>query len=90
MGLPILLASPAGEASQIIAEDGAGLWIPAGDPAALAEAATRLMSDNALRRTLAARSRIAAQSHSREHQAELVLACLKEIGCTPAGAPATS
>jgi glycosyltransferase involved in cell wall biosynthesis len=90
MGLPILLVSPAGEASQVIAEDGAGLWIPAGDPAALAEAATRLLSDDTLRRALAARSRTAAQSHSRERQAELVLACLQESGCTPDGAPATS
>jgi glycosyltransferase involved in cell wall biosynthesis len=79
MGLPILLVSPAGEASRIIAEDGAGIWTPAGDPAAVAAAAKQLMLDDTLRRTLAARSLVAAQSHSRERQAELVLACLKEI-----------
>ncbi len=88
MGLPILLVSPAGEASRIIAEDGAGIWSPAGDPAGLAAAATRLMADDALRGGLAARSRAAAKSHSRERQAELVLACLREIAGDPAGTPA--
>ena len=79
MGLPILLVAPAGEASRIIAEDGAGLWCPAGVPEALAAASRQLMSDDALRGALAARSRNAAQSHSRERQAELVLACLSDI-----------
>lgn len=37
------------------------------------------MNDDALRGALAARSRSAAQTHSRERQAELVLACLSDI-----------
>src|SRR6185437_7866433 len=36
VGLPILLVAPAGEARCILEESGAGLWVPAGDPAALA------------------------------------------------------
>src|SRR5260221_1395926 len=42
MGLPIILVAPAGEASQIIADDDAGLWGPAGTPPSLAEAAAQL------------------------------------------------
>jgi glycosyltransferase involved in cell wall biosynthesis len=77
MGLPILLVSPAGEASQILTEDGAGLWVPAGDPAALAEAALRLARDGELRRRHAARGLAGAQQHTRERQAADVIAVLK-------------
>jgi glycosyltransferase involved in cell wall biosynthesis len=80
MGLPILLVSPEGEASRIIAEDGAGLWCPAGDPAALAEAAKKLMLDDGLRRRLAAASCAKAPTHTREEQALKVIAVLKELG----------
>jgi glycosyltransferase involved in cell wall biosynthesis len=69
MGLPILLASPSGEASRIVEQDGAGLWVPAGDPAALAAATTRLLLDEELYRRLAAASAAAAPGHSREAQA---------------------
>jgi putative colanic acid biosynthesis glycosyltransferase WcaI len=79
MGLPILLVAPAGEASQIIAEDGAGIWCPAGDPAALAAAAIQLMLDDDLCRNLAYQSQAAARKHTREEQAALVLDNLKKI-----------
>jgi colanic acid biosynthesis glycosyl transferase WcaI len=42
MGLPILLVAPDGEARRIVEADGAGLWVPAGQPQALAEAVRRL------------------------------------------------
>ena len=32
MGLPILLATPEGEASRILAEEDAGVWVPSGNP----------------------------------------------------------
>ncbi len=77
MELPILLAAPKGEASRIIEEDRAGLWVPAEDPAALAGAVVRLMGDDALRRGLAERSHRAAPSHSRENQARRMIRVLE-------------
>jgi glycosyltransferase involved in cell wall biosynthesis len=79
MGLPILLAAPDGEARCILEGSGAGLWVPAGDPAALAAAVRRLAADAALRQRLAAASLAAAPRHSREQQARSVLDALSEI-----------
>ena len=69
MGLPVLLAAPVGEAGRILEADGAGMRVPAEDPAALAEAVTRLKSDGEGRRAIAERCLAAAARHSREHQA---------------------
>jgi colanic acid biosynthesis glycosyl transferase WcaI len=79
MGLPILLVSPAGEASQILVEDGAGLWVPAGDPSALADGVRRLFKNPSLCRALALRSLAAAQDYTRERQAELFIAALEQV-----------
>src|SRR5260221_2828501 len=79
MGLPILLVSPAGEASRILAEDGAGIWIPAGDPAALVGAVGRLFEQVALRRQLTERCLAAATHQTRERQAELFIAALEKV-----------
>lgn len=73
MGLPILLASPPGEASAILEADKAGLWVAAGRPDDLAGAARKLADDAALRRSLAEASLAAAPRHSREHQARRML-----------------
>jgi glycosyltransferase involved in cell wall biosynthesis len=77
MGLPILLASPKGEASAIVERHGAGLWVPAEDPAALAETVLKLAGDADLRGSLAARSLAAAPLHSRERQAREMIEVLK-------------
>lgn len=77
MGLPLLLASPAGEASEIVLGHDAGLWVPAERPDALAEAATRLMTDAPLRARVAAASLAAAPAHSRETQAREMLRVLE-------------
>ena len=77
MGLPIILATPEGEASRIVAEDRAGIWVPAEDPDALAQAIRRLMYDSEARRALAAQSLAAAPKHTRENQARKMLAVLK-------------
>ena len=69
MGLALLLVAPEGEASRIVAADGAGLWLPAARPDLLAETARRLRAEPALRRMLAAASLTAAPRHSREYQA---------------------
>jgi glycosyltransferase involved in cell wall biosynthesis len=79
MGLPILLAAPKGEASAIVLEDRAGLWVPAGDPRALADAARQLKNDQTLRLQLAAQSQEAAPLHSRERQAEEMIAVLEKV-----------
>jgi colanic acid biosynthesis glycosyl transferase WcaI len=77
MGLPILMAAPEGEASAILAADGAGLHVPAEDPDALASAVRRLHDDKELFRSLAAASLAAAPSHSRETQARDMMAVLQ-------------
>ncbi|MDP6604623.1 MAG: glycosyltransferase family 4 protein [Rhodospirillales bacterium] len=77
MGLPIILATPEGEASRIVAENGAGIWVPAEDPDALAQAVRRLMYDSETRRTLAAQSLAAAPEYTRENQARKMLAVLE-------------
>jgi len=84
MGLPIILALPAGEASAILAADGAGLHVPAEDPTALAEAAKRLMNDHDLRDDIARQSLAAAPGHSREEQARQML-CVLECVCAGRG-----
>jgi glycosyltransferase involved in cell wall biosynthesis len=86
MGLPILLAAPDGEAREIVEESGAGVWVPAGRPARLAEAVRRLEADAALRRRLAAASLAAAPHHSREEQAREVLRVFASVlaGAEPA------
>lgn len=89
MGLPLLLAAPRGEASHILEADRAGLFVPAADPAGLAEAARRLADNAEERRALAAASLAAAASHTRERQAELFLQVLDKVitgkGPTEAG-----
>ena len=73
MGLPLLLVAPQGEASQIVQADGAGLWVPAAQPQALADAARLLAGDDARRAALAAASLAAAPRHSRQYQAKRYL-----------------
>ena len=79
MGLPIILVAPRGEASRIIAEDDAGLWVPAGNPAALAEAASALSADPERRAGFAAHSLAASRYHTREHQAAAFIAALQGV-----------
>ncbi len=77
MGLPLLLAAPEGEASQIVLGDKAGLHIPAEDPVALAGAVTNLAEDKKSRETFAAAALAAAPSHSRQIQAREMLDVLQ-------------
>jgi colanic acid biosynthesis glycosyl transferase WcaI len=79
MGLPIMLAAPEGEASRLLADDGAGLWVPAGDTAALAAACRRLLTDVTLRDSLAVQSLKAAPRHSREQQADLFIDVIGKV-----------
>ena len=72
-------AAPEGEASRLLAEDGAGLWVRAGDVAALADACLRLACDDALRARLAAGALAAAPRHTREQQARRFLDVLEQV-----------
>ncbi len=76
-GLPLLLAAPEGEASRIVAATAAGVNIPPGDAAALAEAVRRLAGDGTTRKRLAANSLAAAPRFSRERQARHMLGVLE-------------
>ena len=78
MGLPILLACPAGEASALVQGHRAGLWVPAGDPAALAAAVTVFATDPDCRAQMAAAALLAAPEHSRETQAREMLAVFEK------------
>ncbi len=42
-GLPILLVSPKGEASDIVLDNDVGIWVPAGNPSLLAEEISNLL-----------------------------------------------
>jgi colanic acid biosynthesis glycosyl transferase WcaI len=88
MGLPILLAAPAGEASDLLAMTGAGIWALPGQPRQLLEAIQLLKRNPDLHRRLAAASRAAAPHYSRERQAQEMLAALTAAATPPLKVPA--
>jgi len=79
MGLPILLASPKGEASRIVEKEEAGLWVPAENPAALEEGILHLKDDGSYYRHCASQSHAAAPRYSRERQARDMLKVVQEV-----------
>ncbi len=79
MGLPVLLACPEGEASRIVENQRAGLWVPPEDPSALANAVLLLKENRSLLQQLAARSLAAAPHYTREKQARDMLAVLERV-----------
>ena len=79
MGLPVLLATPKGEASRLLLDVGAGVWVPPEDPEALASAVRSLHGDRAARERLAAASRAAAPVHSRETRARDTIRVLERV-----------
>ena len=85
MGLPLLLATPEGEASRILQEDGAGVWVPAESPEALAEAILDLMKSEKTRQAFAQRSMAAAPLHTRERQAQQMIRVLEMVGAGRGG-----
>ena len=81
MGLPILFAAPAGEATDLVNRHGAGLTVAAGVPDALADAVRRLADNVEERAAFAQASLAAAPKHSRETQArEMLDVFTKAIG----------
>jgi colanic acid biosynthesis glycosyl transferase WcaI len=77
MGLPILLAAPEGEASQIIVSEKVGIWVQPEDPQLLADAAITLWQQPELRQQYAQQSQARAYFHSRERQANEMLAIIQ-------------
>ena len=88
-GVPVLLAAPIGEASRIIAEDGAGLHVAPEDPAALANAVLELEGDPSQCKAMAEKGLLAAPTHSREHQA-CHMAQVLELAAAGRGSEASS
>ena len=83
MGVPVLLASPRGEAGRIVEREQVGMWVPAEDPDSLAEAVMRLKNQPGELAAFARRSRDAAVHHTREEQARKMLAVLIEAAAAP-------
>ena len=83
MGTPIILASPKGEASGILAESGAGLWVLPERPNELLDAILLLKSNPQLYQRLAACSLGSAPNYSRERQAREMLAILQQAVNVP-------
>lgn len=79
MGIPILLASPEGEASRIVETEKAGIRVPAEDPAALEEAILRFRNDQAFLNDCATRSYAAAPRYSRERQAHNLIQAAEQV-----------
>ena len=88
-GVPVLLATPKGEASRIIAEDGAGLNVAPEDPAALADAVLELEGDPSRCKAMAEKGLLAAPTHSRERQAHHMAQVL-ELAAAGRGSEASS
>ena len=77
MGLPVLLAAPKGEASEIVAKDKSGLHVAAENPKALLKAVMDLYTDESKRSNFVRSSLLAAPGHSRETQASNMLRVLE-------------
>ena len=73
MGLPVLMALPEGEATEILELDGAGISVLPENPKALADAAQKLCDDKALLKKFQDQSLAAAPLHSREKQAQQMI-----------------
>ena len=69
MGLPILIAAPDGEATEIVETERAGIVTRSEDAQALAQAVRNLHQDAATRHALGNVSLAAASGYSRENQA---------------------
>lgn len=78
MGLPILLAAPRGEASEIVEKELVGICIPPEDPAALSAAISGLKSEPERLSEFRKHSTVAAPRYTRKLQAELVLIAFTE------------
>jgi glycosyltransferase involved in cell wall biosynthesis len=80
-GTPVLATTAVGAAAGGLVRDGeTGLVVPAGDPAALADAIARLLDDAALRARLGAAGRAAVAAHTYAAMADAFGAALQHAG----------
>lgn len=79
VGLPLLLVAPSGPASDIVQQEGVGVWVPPSDPASFAAAVLHLKDDAALRAKLASNSLASAPRYTRERQARDMLSVLTSV-----------
>jgi glycosyltransferase involved in cell wall biosynthesis len=79
MGLPLLVAAPAGEASRIVERECAGARVSSANPAALAEETRRWLGDPELVSRYAESSFRAASRYSRQRQAEALIQVLMAV-----------
>ena len=77
MGVPVLLATPRGEASRILADDEAGMHVMPEDPKALADAVLKFAEDTALLKKFGESALAAAPRHTRLRQAQEMLQTLE-------------
>jgi colanic acid biosynthesis glycosyl transferase WcaI len=79
MGVPLLLAAPAGEASRIVEREGVGVRVSSDGPAALAEEARRWLNHPQAVQSYADSSLRAAPRYSRQRQAEAFIEILVAV-----------
>ncbi len=76
MGIPILLVAPQGEASNLITQEGVGIWITPDSPLDFVNAIKKLQDKN-IRKKIAEQCVIRSQEHTREFQAREICKVLK-------------
>lgn len=76
MGLPILIAAPLGEATDIVDRAGAGVVVAPENPNALVSAVEKICDNMQYRAEIAKQSLAAAKKHSREFQAKAMMNAL--------------
>lgn len=81
MGLPILLVAPEGEASQLVCEEGTGIWIKPNDPKLFYET-LQLLQQDSLRKKMREQSISYAPMHTREKQAHEMSEVFKKYSKT--------
>jgi colanic acid biosynthesis glycosyl transferase WcaI len=79
MGLPLLMAAPAGEASRILEHEAAGVRVSSANPRELAEETRRWLDHPESVRQYAEASLRAAPSYSRQRQAEAMAGVLQAV-----------
>lgn len=79
MGLPILLSLPKGEASELVEEAEAGVWVPPASPSLLAEMIESLSKDPKRLTYYAENCRMVATNHTREKQALRFLEVIEQL-----------
>ena len=77
--LPIIIAVPEGEATDIIKAENSGLIVAPENPTRLAEAISKLKRDNDLHEILAVNSLLAANKFNRKRLASEMLTHLESI-----------